>query len=375
MSAFFRTPQILAVGAAISSDYIYMMKPECATKVQPDADQSTDWPVESSKTMMHHLIRFALILCLLLSLGAPVAHSARYAGDAFSLGVGGRGLALGGAVVAGPFDGAAPYFNPAGMNRLSGRYIMAMHAETFGALLNHDYIAYIDSRPRPSSFIQSFGFYVYYLGGGGIKITSFDDIRQRPTVEREESHGDFLFVAALSGKIGNKVDIGVSAKVIYRDIGTESGQGLTLDAGALYQANSWLNLGLMVTDITTGFIRYSGKTFDTDANTESIYPTVKPGIMLQHRYEDFIGRFSMSGDIKFEDLQDQGQYWTGPISLDSRFGWELSFRDQVFGRLGFDIGRLTAGGGVDLRNITVDFAYLHHDELEETYRVSAGYRF
>lgn len=326
-------------------------------------------------TMMHHLTRIACLTGFIIAVGAFTAQAARYAGDAFSLGVGGRGLALGGAVVAGPFDGAAPYFNPAGMNRLSGRYVMAMHAETFGSLLNHDYVAYIDSRPRPKSFIQSFGFYVYYLGGGGIKITSFDDVRQRPIVEREESHGDFLFVAALAGKVGTKLDVGFSAKVIYRDIGTESGQGLTVDAGALYQPKPWLNIGLMVTDITTGFIRYSGKTFDTEANIESIYPTVKPGLMLERRYQDFIGRFSMSGDIKFEDLQDQAQYWTGPISVDSRFGWELSFRDQVFGRVGFDIGRLTAGGGVDLRNITVDFAYLHHDELEETYRVSVGYRF
>jgi hypothetical protein len=319
--------------------------------------------------------RLAALFLTALLLATSSTNAARYAGDAFSLGVGGRGLALGGAVVAGPFDASAPYFNPAGMNRLSGRYLMAMHAETFGSLLNHDYVSYVDARPRPNSLIQSFGFYVYYLGGGGIKITSYDDVRQRPIVVREESHGDYLFVAAIGGKLGSKVDIGLSAKIIYRDIGTESGQGLTMDAGALYQAAPWLHVGLMVSDITTGFIRYSGETFETGANYESIYPTVKPGLMLERHYRDFIGRFSMSGDIKFEDLQDQAQYWSGPLSLDSRFGWEISFRDQVFGRAGFDIGRLTAGGGIDIRGITVDFAYLHHDELDETYRVSAGYRF
>ena len=45
---------------------------------------------------------------------ATLSHGAKYAGEAFSLGVGGRGLALGGAFVAGPFDGTAPYWNPAG---------------------------------------------------------------------------------------------------------------------------------------------------------------------------------------------------------------------------------------------------------------------
>jgi hypothetical protein len=48
---------------------------------------------------------------------------------------------------------------------------------------------------------------------------------------------------------------------------------------------------------------------------------------------------------------------------------------MVFGRAGFDIGRFTAGGGVDIRNVSVDFAYLHQSEFDDTFRVSAAYRF
>ncbi|RKX27409.1 MAG: hypothetical protein DRP47_06545, partial [Candidatus Zixiibacteriota bacterium] len=60
--------------------------------------------------------RYIFVVFLLLI--SSVAQAAKYAGDAFSLGVGGRGLALGGAVIAGPFDATAAYWNPAGMNRL-----------------------------------------------------------------------------------------------------------------------------------------------------------------------------------------------------------------------------------------------------------------
>lgn len=309
--------------------------------------------------------------------------AAKYAGDAFSLGVGGRGLALGGAVVAGPFDGTSPYWNPAGMNHLDGRYIVAMHAETFGSLLNHDFVGYVDSRPRANSRIQAFGFYVYYLGGGGIKITQLDQLN-RPYVVREENHGDWLFSGAVSGKIGQSIDFGVTGKIIYRDIGTESGYGLTLDAGALYRIHEYARVGLMVTDITTGFIRYSGNSevFDDDGNvvdrepnTESIYPTVKPGLMIEYTYDDFTARALASADIKFEGLRGAAQFWMGELSLDTHWGWEVSYREMIFGRAGFDIGRFTAGGGVNVRNITVDFAYLHHGDLDETFRVSAGYRF
>jgi hypothetical protein len=131
----------------------------------------------------------------------------------------------------------------------------------------------------------------------------------------------------------------------------------------------------MVTDITTGFIRYSRDTLAEGSNTESIYPTVKPGIMAEYTYQDFTGRFMTSGEIKFENLKYAAQYWSGPLSLDMHYGCEVGYKDAVFGRAGFDIGRFTAGGGVDIRGITVDFAYLHHDDFDATYRVSAGYRF
>jgi len=319
------------------------------------------------------MLRFVYILVLVMMLSTP-ASAAKYAGEAFSLGVGGRGLALGGAAVSGPFDGTAIYWNPAGMARLSGRSIVAMHAETFGSLLNHDFVAYVDAAGRENSLIKAFGFYFYYLGGGGIKITALNEF-DRPYVVREESHGDFLFAAAIAGQLARNLEFGLTAKIIYRDVGTESGKGLTMDAGILCRVSHWATAGLVVTDITTGFIRYSGETFDDGANTESIYPTVRPGLALEQSYRDFVGRFMMTGDIKFEGIKYAAQYWSGPVSLDTHFGWEVSFREMLFGRAGFDIGNFTVGGGVDIKNITVDFAFLQHDDLDETYRVSAGYRF
>ncbi len=313
---------------------------------------------------------FALSFLIISSVNA-----AKYAGDAFTLGVGARGMGMGNAIIAGPFDASAPYWNPAGMNTLSGKYLMAMHAETFGSLLNHDFVGFTHARPeKQNGFARSYGFYLYYLGGGGIKLTAQNDL-ERPVVIKEVSHADILLAAALSGKIKEKVDVGVTAKIIYRDIGTESGVGLTLDIGALYPLREWATVGLMITDATTGFIRYSGETFDTKANTESIYPAVKPGLTLEHTYQDFTGRFATAAEIRFENLKDAAQYWSGAISLDSHFGWEIGWREMLFGRAGFDIGRFTAGGGVNVRRFTIDFAYLHHSQLDETFRVSAGYQF
>lgn len=324
----------------------------------------------ATKTSYQQLLFVGLML--LSGLVMPnSACAAKYAGEAFTLGAGARGLALGGAMVAGPVNAGAPYWNPAGMNYLHGRSFSAMHAETFGSLLNHDFIGYVNGQDPTTNetpgLIHAYGAYLYYLGGGGIKITDLDQFG-RPYVVREESHGDWLFAGAVSGKLGSAIDFGLTGKIIYRDLGVETGYGLSLDAGALYQPHERVRLGLVVTDITTGFIKYSGF-------SESIYPTVKPGIMVEYARSDFTGRALASADIKFENIKLGAQYWSGPVSVDTHYGWELDWRGMLFGRAGFDIGRFTTGVGVLYRQITFDFAYLDDDFFDETFRISAGYQF
>jgi hypothetical protein len=305
---------------------------------------------------------------ILISLLSVSAYAAKYAGEPFSLGVGARALAMGGSTIAGPFDASAGYWNPAGMNYLTGKNMVAMHSETFGSLLNHDFLGF-SIRRDSSATIRAFGFYFYYLGGGGIKITDLDPATGRPYVLREESHGDFLLAGALSGKLGDRVDLGVTARIIYRDIATRSGYGLTMDAGALYQVNRYARLGLVVTDLTSGFIRFSNGT------TESILPTVKPGLLLSHTLSDFTGRLAASADIRFEGRKFAAQYWSGDISIDTHYGLELAYKEMIFGRLGFDIGDFTGGVGINIKRIIVDLAYLHHSDLDDTFRISAGYSF
>ncbi len=315
-------------------------------------------------------MRKSLLLILLLVWPLTASFGAKYAGEPFSLGVGARPLGMGGAAVAGPFDASTAYWNPAGMNYLSGHNLIAMHSETFGSLLNHDFVGYIRNRDDSAGSIRAYGFYFYYLGGGGIKLTGWDPVRNRPYVIAEATHGDYLLTGSISGKIKNKADFGVTARVIYRDVGgAVKGYGLTADFGLLYDIHPKARLGLAVTDIVSGFIRYS------DGHAESINPTVKPGFMLHHEIDEFTVLIAGSGDIKFEGIKYGAQFWAGNISLDTHWGMEVGYREMLFGRAGFDIGNFTGGIGMDFRRITLDLAYLHNSDFDDTFRVSAGYRF
>lgn len=306
-----------------------------------------------------------LTLSVLLAVSASAA---KYAGDPFSLGAGARALGMGGAVIAGPFDATSGYWNPAGLAQVVGRQIQTMHAETFGSLLNHEFVGYSSNNGKARG-LTSYGFYLYSLWGDGIKITGFDPQRQWPYVIREESHLDLMLGASLAGKAFERFSYGATAKLIYRDIAVESAYGLGLDVGGVYDLNPHVAAAMTVTDITTTFLAYSND------NTEIIYPAVKPAISYRWWYGDVMIAGSGQAIIRFEGRNQTAELWQGNISADFQAGLEFSYRQAAFGRLGYDQDRFTAGLGASFSKYLIDLAYLHHADLDDTFRISAGLKF
>lgn len=309
-----------------------------------------------------------IAVAVLIPLFAITAHGTKYAGEPFSLGIGARALGMGGAVVAGPYDATSGYWNPAGLSLISGRQIQTMHAETFGSLLNHDFIGYASNNGRQSG-LNSYGFNLYYLGGGGIKITGYDADQEWPYVIREENHFDLMLGASLAGRYGGKISYGVTAKLIYRDIAVETGYGLGLDAGLIYRIDTSITAALVVSDLTSTFLAYSND------NTETIYPAVKPALSYLWTRSDVSVMASGQAIFRFEGRKQTAELWQGNISADFQAGLELGYKGLAFGRVGYDQGRFTAGLGAVISRYLIDLAYLHHGDLDETFRISAGINF
>lgn len=309
----------------------------------------------------------SLLFALSLMMLTPTpAHAEKFAGEFFNLGVGARALALGGAVAAGPFDATAAYWNPAGMNFLPKRSLAAMHSETFGSLLNQEFAAYVAPR-KGNGFIRSVGVYGYYLGGNGIKLTALDG-SGRAVVTGEVSHGDFV-LGLSAGAHKGRFDFGVTLRPVYRDLGVRNGYGGSIDLGVIYQHDSHLRLALSMRDITSGFISYS------DGPTETINPTVTPGLMYVRSFDEFTFRLLASGDVRFENRGASAQYDSGDLSIDTHYGFETAYRDLLFGRVGLDIGDVTVGAGLAADSFVFDFALLFHESLDNSYRISAGWTF
>jgi hypothetical protein len=312
--------------------------------------------------------RYALALVIGLLMMVSPAVGAKYAGEPFSLGVGAGPLGMGGAVVAGPFNVASAYWNPAGLAYTSGRQILTMHAETFGSLLNHDYIGYSSNNGKARG-LNSYGAYLYYLGGGGVKITGYDPVAQWPYVIREENHFDLMLGMSLAGRLRDNLSYGATAKVIYRDIAVETGYGLGLDAGMVYRVDTMITAAVAITDLTSTFLAYSND------NTETIYPAVKPALSVRLARREVEAILAGQAIIRFEGRRESAELWQGNISADFQTGLEVSYRKAAFGRVGYDQGHFAAGLGAAFDRYLIDLAYLHHNELDDTFRVSAGVTF
>jgi hypothetical protein len=306
--------------------------------------------------------KFLVITSILLGI-AVQSQAAKYAGEFLTLGVGARPISLGGAYVAQSGDALSGYYNPAGLAALSGPQAFFMHSETFGALLNHDYLAY--ARPMgDGDHRAALAISLYRLGGGGIIVTGSRDGRFYQI--KEESHADYAGYFSYGRAFGERFSAGVSAKLIYRDIVDESAFGLGLDIGALASPLRWLDIGLNIQDATTTLLSYS-----TDRK-ESIYPTTKIGAKFHGRTGRFAGALFADADLRFEGIDYGAQLSAGPASIDSHFGLEISYLDKIAGRIGSEYGNLTLGAGLALGRFDIDLAMRNHTDLDNTFLVSFG---
>ncbi|GAB4316886.1 MAG: hypothetical protein Kow0074_05140 [Candidatus Zixiibacteriota bacterium] len=295
-----------------------------------------------------------------------VAEATKFAGEPYHLGVGGRALGRGGAFVASTPDASSTFWNIAALAILQRPEVMAQHAETFGSLLDHDFLAV--AVPPGSGSPWAWGIYGTYLGGSGIKITEIDTLRGRPVTVREENHGDWSLAVGLARRTGHWWHWGVALKTVIRDLPGNTAYGLGLDLTWFGQGRGW-RAGVKAADITTTFLSY-----DSGRN-ESIAPHVNWGgeIDLPSPLTDVTGLIAVEAETYFEGRKTAAQFWSGPISIDLHVGFEVAYRDLLYGRLGSNAGRLAVGAGVAFSRWGLDVSLGDHEYLDNSYRVSLRY--
>ncbi|UCC78568.1 MAG: PorV/PorQ family protein [Candidatus Zixiibacteriota bacterium] len=316
--------------------------------------------------MVNSFRRLAYAAGIIFLVFVSTANGAKYAGEFLNLGAGGKPLALGGSFMAAHNSVLSGYYNPAGLSMLKGSQAVFMHSESFGSLLNHDFLSY--SRPLDSGVRKAaLGISLYRLGGGGVIVTGVDQNNHFVKIS-EESHADYAAYFSYGRAFSEKLSGGISAKLIYRDIVDVSAFGIGIDMGGLYSPKKWLSLGISLQDITTTLLSYS------TGKKESIIPAVRLGASLNARKGGFGSAMYMDAETRFEGRRYASQYNIDGMSIDSHLGLEIDYREAIFGRIGSDVGNLTLGVGLVVKKFVIDIAMRDHSELDNTYLVSITFQ-
>jgi hypothetical protein len=321
-------------------------------------------------------------LLLLLSASTFSVEIAKYAGEFMSTGVGARALGMGGAYVAHRGDVTYSIWNPAGLASVNYPEIAAMHSRRFGGLVNYDYFGFA----MPFRAHESFGLSLVRLAVDDIPYTALPRPSLPINAQFTDENGNVLFNRTYVDKIVNNADYalylsyakdksttfsyGANVKFIRKGVGDNSAWGIGFDVGVLWNPFDKLLLGANFQDATTTLLAWN------TGRQELISPTLKTGIGYPVNIPFLASRLLILGDVdtRFEGRDFASQFNAGATSLDFHVGSEILIKNIIALRIGNDIGNLTAGAGLKLPRLDIDYAFLSHDDFDVSHRISIRLR-
>ncbi|MBN1292132.1 MAG: hypothetical protein JXB48_09865 [Candidatus Latescibacteria bacterium] len=322
------------------------------------------------KSKKKYICACAFIFALGIIHVNPALCTKNFAGDFLTLGSGARLLGMGSASVASVGDATASYYNPASLAQLTVKEINLMHSEQFGGLENYNSVSF----GAPISEKRFIGITLLQLGVGDIPYTrlwdptkAVSDSNQVEVASREDA-SDYALYLSGAQHVTDKFDMGASVKVIRRSIGSDTAFGYGIDLGLRYEATEKWILGLNFRDVTGTTIAWDGKANDR------IAMTMDAGAMYMDRLPIFGGTYVFTASILyFGDSPEVKGIKTMNI------GAEYYLNDHIAFRAGSAQGSGTFGMGLKrlplISSSGLDYAFLSHEELDSTHRVSLTIRF
>ena len=315
--------------------------------------------------MLRLIIALMAVCCLFSTVFADV--SGRY-GNEFMSGGGARALGLGGAYTAQAADAWTLFWNPAGLQSVERSEACFMHSERFDGVVDYD--VGVVALPIQDGSVWSAGF--VRLGVNGVPFTKlknpnqpFDAPDNRVIVDKMVNEAEYAFWAAKADRWG-RWRWGIAPKLIFKHFGSDhQAYGLGIDAGVggMLQVGLPIDVGLSVRDVLGTVLAW-----DT-GRKEVIAPTLRIGIASAIRLPTLEATITPVADVAYH-FENFGDSDAGTYHI----GLEYLVREMIALRVGDDDGRLTFGGGLRFKPLSVDYAFIGHDELGETHRVSLTFR-
>jgi hypothetical protein len=326
---------------------------------------------------------------LSLALAAAPAHATRYAGEFLRIGVGARALGMGSAFAGLADDGTAAFWNPAGIATLGSREITAMHAEQFGSIVKYDFLSYTMPLGSPGRPKQGLAVSLIRLGVDEIPDTrnleildvngngKFDYPEDRLIVDESrfvfDSDNDVALLFSYAREVSRGLSLGGNLKIVRQWLGDSlRSNGFGLDLGALYVGPSGWSAGAKLSDATTTQILWNTGT------DEFIAPSLRAGLAKTHalsKNRRHVITAALDVQVGFSDEQLSSQANLGSVTFEFHPGLEYWLERKLALRTGLEARNFTAGAGFRYRKFGLDYAYLDHQDLDSSHRISALFSF
>jgi hypothetical protein len=294
--------------------------------------------------------RTLFILVSFFSLGLSDGYAQditpKYSNEFLSIGVGARALGMGGAQVSAARDVTAAYWNPAALMGIKHKYDFSlMHAEYFAGIAQYDYLAFstpIKSDSQVAISLIRFGVddipdtRFLYDANGALNYNNIQFFNA----------ADYALLLSYARDLSDHFKVGMNAKVIHRNVGKfAQAWGFGLDLGGIYIKNR-LTVGLMVRDITTTFNAWSHNSElvrDIYSQTNNEVPINSVELTLPRAISSISYQWKIGSDFGLLTALDLDMTFDGNrntvvstklISIDPRFGLEVSFQKLAFLRAG-----------------------------------------
>ncbi|MDQ7052131.1 MAG: UPF0164 family protein [candidate division KSB1 bacterium] len=327
-----------------------------------------------------------VVLAVSILAGRPDAQAGKYGASFLEIGVGARGLGMGGAYIALSRDVSAFHWNPAGLGYLQRPQLAFMYASQFGSLA--DPLASFNHLGAGMSLPGGAGFAVNWVRLASDQIPIYpelsgDNLGQRlrnPELRPDgqplgyfadvENAFYFSFAKLTSFEMDwgyntlafpVEIPIGVNLKFIQQKLYDKSASGFGIDVGAMIRlgiadmfnedALGKLAFGFVVKDITTTVLTWSTRQRD------EISPKYRWGFAYEQPLAFIHGSVTFSWQTK--SRYDQSNH----------VGFEINSR-AFFLRIGSSDGKLTAGTGMHIWRVNLDYAFVGY-EVGNVHRLSA----
>lgn len=308
------------------------------------------------------------VICFGLSI--TLLSAEKYAGEIFKMGSGVRNVALGRTGLTDSESTSKAYWNASLLALQENASFEMMHAEEFGGNLQYDVLSgNIGNK-------SNMGFVVTRIGIDNIKLSkvpntdSLPSNDNRPFAYKTVNNADYILWLGFGRQVNDKLLIGLSPKIVYRNIAEENAYGFGADISSTWLINNKFTAAARLRDFFTTQMYYENGTHEI----------VNPGLDLETSYAFQIPKIDkqikvfVNSEINFENMKDAATISSGMMSLDLHSGLELILNPSFSLYSGYDIDHITAGFSMNYKKFNVNYSFEQNTELDNSHRMSVGVR-